>query len=199
MDRRLMEKFESNPYNFGKLRAREVGDQGHTFTPNEPMTREVGGQENILMPDDVATREMGGQDHTFMLANVGLTEVGHEDHIFNDDPNVLVDPIGMMNDEVDPVEYYMTPSPTIVSDDDHLLNEDNVLEEVTSKVDGRPFRKKKSSLFLQSPYTIPRKSFKYLRNFGLRFEPLRAIPECKIASFDEFMRKPYNKSRSSVV
>ena len=110
--------------------------------PDEPMTREVGGQDNILMPDDVATREVGGQDHTFMPANVGLTEVGHEDHIFNDDPNVLVDPIDMMNDDVVPVEYYRTPPPTIILDDDHLLNEDNALEEVTSKVDGRPFRKK---------------------------------------------------------
>ena len=156
-----MEKFESNSCNCGKVRAREVGDQGHTFTPDEPMTREVGGQDNILMPDDVATREVGGQDHIFMLANVRLIDVGHENHIFNNDPNVLVDPIDMINDEVDLVEYYMTPPPTIVFNDEHLLNEDNALEEVTSKVDGRPFRKKKHSIFLQSSYTVPRKRFKY--------------------------------------
>ena len=132
----LIEKFEKNSCNCEKVRAREVGDQGHIFMHDEPMTREVGGEDNILMNDDETTREVG-------------------------------DPIDMMNDEVDLVEYYMTPPPTIVSDDDHLLNEDNELEEVTSKVDGRPFRKKKCSMFLQSPYTVPRKRFKYRRNFGL--------------------------------
>ena len=93
-----------------------MGDQGHIFMHDEPMTREVGGEDNILMTDDETTREVG-------------------------------DPIDMMNDEVDPVEYYMTLPPTIVSDDDHLLNEDNGLEEVTSKVDGQPFKKKNRSMF----------------------------------------------------
>ena len=61
-----MEKFESNSCNCGKVRAREVGDLGHTFTLDEPMTIEVGGQDNILMLDEVATTEVEVQNHTFM-------------------------------------------------------------------------------------------------------------------------------------
>ena len=45
MERRIMEIFESNSCNCRKVRAREVGDQGHTFMLDEPMTREVGGQD----------------------------------------------------------------------------------------------------------------------------------------------------------
>ncbi|EXC33539.1 hypothetical protein L484_006103 [Morus notabilis] len=79
------------------------------------------------------------------------TEVAN--HRISNVLNDLQDTIEDVNDEVDPREYYVTPPTSVVNDNDTLLPQSGVFDEAMSTVDCRPFRRKKLSAYLQSPYT----------------------------------------------
>lgn len=82
------------------------------------------------------------------------------------------------HDHEDRGEYYLTP-PRVVEEE----------ERNTHDVGGRPFRNKKRSLYMRTPYT---RNMKFRRNHGLEFAPLREVSHSKNALFEEFMRKSYS-------